>query len=152
MQSSRSIVAMLTLVICVACGYAWAQDAADPSPRFQGPGRAKGLDLSGVWVGTYASNKVSETDVTLIFQQSGSTVTGTYLTGNGAQGTMTGVVNQSGRIDLRADQFTPTCLGEYAMTRVKVTKRTLTWRFVGWDCLGFQDGAGEGGKAIRVQG
>lgn len=105
--------------------------------------------IAGTWVGVYDSNEVGLTDVTLVFQQLGSTVTGTYLSANGAQGVMFGTLQAGGSGDLTAVQTTPTCKGQFQMP-VTVEGDTLTWQFTGHDCLGAEDGNGKASRQAAI--
>lgn len=100
--------------------------------------------FAGTWQGTYSSNVVQPTKVTLIFQQFGATVTGTYLSANGAQGVMFGTASSAG-LSATANQTTPTCTGQFAMT-AQISGSTMTWTFVGQDCLGAENGKGSATK------
>lgn len=112
------------------------------------PSEAKGAALfAGTWRGVYKSNLVPPTTVTLIFQQRGTTVTGTYLSANGAQGVMSGTSVSHQPSSLSADQTTPTCTAKFAMAAT-VHGNKMQWTFKGNDCLGMEDGAG---TATRVE-
>ncbi|HLX10383.1 MAG TPA: hypothetical protein VKY89_21220 [Thermoanaerobaculia bacterium] len=126
----------------------------DPAPqsaqqRFPTPPKAAvGVaDLRGTWAGTYSSNLVAPTSVSLIFQQLGATVTGTYLSANGAQGVMFGTASPH-QAELTAQQTTPSCPGSFSMP-VQVQGTTMTWKFVGKDCLGDENGAGKAARQSR---
>lgn len=110
------------------------------------PKAAAGVaSLAGTWQGTYSSNKVPPTQVTLIFQQLEATVTGTYLSANGAQGVMSGTAQTGGAASLKATQVTPTCFGRFQMP-VQVNGSSMTWKFTGQDCLGSENGSGTATK------
>lgn len=121
---------------------AGASLGAPPQLSFPAPPEAAAgvPDFTGTWVGRYSSNVVPPTDVTLIFQQRGATVTGTYLAANGAQGVMYGIAALQ-QTPLQAEQKTPTCLGAFAMPS-QVQGNTMTWKFIGKDCLGDENGTG----------
>ncbi len=113
-----------------------AQKSFPPTPE-----AAPGVpNFSGTWKGTYSSNVVPPTDVTLIFQQRGATVTGTYLAKNGAQGLMYGTSVATGT-RLQAIQTAPKCTGVFSMP-ITVVGTNLSWSFIGGDCLGNENGTG----------
>jgi hypothetical protein len=117
--------------------------------KFPAPQMAAATNFAGTWVGTYQSSEVGATRVTLIFQQRGSTVTGTYLSANGAQGVMYGTVAAgSNTLTAKAEQTTPTCTGQFEMSAA-VSGGTLTWSFKGQDCLGVEDGQGKASRSSK---
>lgn len=115
-------------------------------------------DLAGRWVGIYRSNRVPETQVTLIFQQltteeheqaqrrvgavdyTSETVVGTYKSADGAIGTIQGRISGN-TVTADATQVTPTCLGSFRMLGT-LDGQTYTWSFEGQDCLGDEQGKG----------
>ncbi len=123
------------LLLVVSVGLVQAQRARDR-------GTAGGTgQIAGTWTGTYQSNQVPPTNVTLIFQEFGTTVTGTYLSANGAQGVMYGTSQPSGEANLSVEQKTPACTGLFKMPATR-NGNTLQWKFKGVDCKGTEDGAG----------
>lgn len=117
--------------------------------KFPAPPMAAATNFAGTWAGTYQSNEVGATRVTLIFQQRGSTVTGTYLSANGAQGVMYGTVAAgSNTLTAKAEQTTPTCPGQFEMLAA-VSGGILTWSFKGEDCLGTEDGQGKASRTSK---
>lgn len=126
----------LTFLLSVAS--AGQKKKTFPSPSTATQAQA---NFAGTWSGTYQSNVVPATDVTLIFQQFGNTVTGTYLSKNGAQGVMSGTINGSGQLVATATQTTPTCPGKFKMAAT-ISNNSLNWTFNGTDCLGTENGKG----------
>jgi hypothetical protein len=151
-------IAISALSLLVAAGVIGAQQAK-PATRpaaqsqtgklvkFPSPPKtvARVASFAGTWKGTYSSNLVEPMKVTLIFQQFGSTVTGTYLSANGAQGVMSGVLQAGGTATLQATQITPTCPGKFDMPAT-VNGHSMTWKFIGQDCLGQENGSGKATK------
>ena len=135
------ILISVSLTFLLSVGWA-AQKKNFPTPNTATQTQA---NFAGTWNGTYQSNVVPATDVTLIFQQRGNTVTGTYLSKNGAQGVMSGSINSSGQLVAKATQTTPTCRGQFNMAAT-ISNNTLNWTFKGTDCLG-----GENGKGTAIQ-
>jgi hypothetical protein len=88
-----SILMLVSLTLPLSIGGATQKKKTFPSPDTAAAQTQ--ADFAGTWVGIYRSDKVDPTEVTLIFQQRGATVTGTYLSKNGAQGVISGTV-QSG--------------------------------------------------------
>ncbi len=145
MKKTTLIAIVFLLCFVLVSGYIFAQQKKSEFPKLA----VTQQNFSGTWTGTYSSNLVPPTDVTLIFQQFRSTVTGTYLTANGAQGVMYGISQEKaglqGQTVLTADQITPTCTGSFNMP-ITVSGDNMTWQFVGTDCLGPENGSG---KATR---
>lgn len=131
------ILISVSLTFLLSVGWA-AQKKTFPMPNTATQTRA---NFAGTWNGTYQSDAVPATDVTLIFQQLGNTVTGTYLSKNGAQGVMSGSINSSGQFVAKAMQITPTCCGQFNM-EATISNNTLNWTFNGTDCLGAENGKG----------
>jgi hypothetical protein len=134
------IMLMSLLFICVAGVF--AQQAARktfPSPH----DAVAPMQFAGAWKGTYSSSVVQPTSVTLIFQQRGTTVTGTYLAANGAQGIMYGTASNA--LAATARQTTPTCSGSFDM-QAQVNGNVMKWTFNGTDCLGNEIGTGTATK------
>lgn len=129
---------VLTAVVAAAALAVAAQEETPPRLEVS-------ASIAGTWNGTYRSTVVPPTGVTLVFQQLGSTVTGSYLSANGAQGVMWGTLQVNGAGDLQAVQTTPTCRGEFKMP-VQVAGDRLTWKFIGHDCLGVEDGSGDASR------
>jgi len=127
----------VSLTFLFSVGWAAQKQKTFPSPS----ATQAQANFAGTWNGTYQSNMVPATDVTLIFQQLGNTVTGTYLSKNGAQGVMSGTVNSSGQLVANATQATPTCRGQFKMAAT-ISNNTLKWSFNGKDCLGLENGTG----------
>lgn len=143
--SSIAVVLLGTLTLA-SYGLAVQQPA---QKKFPTPPMTTATNFAGTWVGTYQSNEVGATRVTLIFQQRGSTVTGTYLSANGAQGVMYGTVAAgSNTLTAKAEQTTPTCPGQFDMSAT-VTAGALTWSFKGQDCLGAEDGQGKASRSSK---
>lgn len=138
------VVALMVVTVLTVTGVAVAHQVKTyPTPPATA---AAGTQMfNGTWTGTYSSSVVPTTNVTLIFQQRGTTVTGTYLSANGAQGVMSGVAGASG-LSAIATQITPTCTGQFAMA-AQVNSGTMTWTFVGQDCLGVENGKGTATQA-----
>ena len=134
--SSRAAAFAVGFCILVA-GPSLAAAKPFPAP----PASANATSYAGTWNGTYVSNLVQPTTVTLIFQQRGTTVTGTYLTRNGAQGVIYGPSGTGPSATLKATQTTPTCPGTFTM-QTTVSGNRLSWTFVGHDCLGNENGKG----------
>jgi hypothetical protein len=103
------------------------------------------LPFSGVWKGTYKSNQAGETKITVMLQQYGNFITGTYLTGEGTQGVIYGTV-ASDQAKLTADQKTPACVGHFAMD-IKANNDHLSFSFKGQHCAGVENGTGNVAKA-----
>lgn len=132
------ILISVSLTFLLSVGWAAQKKKTFPTPNTATQTQA---NFAGTWNGTYQSNVVPATDVTLIFQQLGNTVTGTYLSKNGAQGVMSGSVNSSGQLAAKATQTTPTCRGQFNMAAT-ISNNTLNWTFNGTDCLGTENGKG----------
>jgi hypothetical protein len=129
---------LLMVVMYLSASWATAQQGGVANPC-QVPSNL--ANIVGTWEGTYVSNNVPKTTVTLIVQQCKATVTGTYLTGNGAQGVMYGMALSGGLVQLHASQQTPTCQGEFNMP-IQVNGNNIGWSFDGYDCLGIEKGSG----------
>ena len=132
------ILISVSLTFLLSVGWAAQKKKTFPTPNTATQTQAS---FAGTWNGTYKSNVVPATDVTLIFQQFGNTVTGTYLSKNGAQGVMSGTINSSGQLVAKATQTTPTCPGQFNMATT-ISNNTLNWTFKGTDCLGVENGTG----------
>jgi hypothetical protein len=132
------ILISVSLTFLLSPGWAAQKKKTFPTPNTATQTQA---NFAGTWNGTYQSNVVPATDVTLIFQQLGNTVTGTYLSKNGAQGVMSGSVNSSGQLIAKATQTTPRCRGQFNMAAT-ISNNTLNWTFNGTDCLGAENGKG----------
>jgi hypothetical protein len=139
--SSTLILIAVSLTFLLSAG--WAAQTQKKKKTFPTPKTAvqSQTTYAGTWNGTYKSNLVDPTNVTLMFQQLGNTVTGTYLSQNGAQGVMSGTVNGSGQLVAKATQTTPTCRGTFNMVAT-ISSGTLSWTFKGTDCLGTENGSG----------
>jgi|SRR5689334_6005752 len=131
------ILISVSLTFLLTVGWAAQKKKTFPSPT----AIQAQANFAGTWNGTYQSNTVPVTGVTLVFQQLGNTVTGTYLSKNGAQGVMAGTVNSSGQLAAKADQTTPTCRGRFVMAAT-ISNNSLQWTFKGTDCLGTENGTG----------
>jgi hypothetical protein len=136
--SPTLILISVSLTFLLSVGWAAQKKKTFPSPSMATQARA---NFAGTWNGTYQSNVVPAIDVTLIFQQLGNTVTGTYLSKNGAQGVMSGTINSSGELVAKATQTTPKCRGQFNMAAT-ISNNTLKWTFKGTDCLGVENGTG----------
>jgi hypothetical protein len=132
------ILISVSLTFLLSIGWAAQKKKTFPTPNTATQAQAS---FAGTWNGTYQSNMVPATDVTLIFQQFGNTVTGTYLSKNGAQGVMSGTINSSGQLVAKATQTTPKCRGQFNMA-ASISNNTLAWTFKGNDCLGVENGNG----------
>lgn len=132
------ILISVSLTFLLSAGWAAQKKKTFPTPQTAAQAQA---NFAGTWNGTYQSNVVPVTDVTLVFQQFGNTVTGTYLSKNGAQGVMSGTINSSGQLAAKATQITPSCPGQFNMAAT-ISNNTLTWTFKGKDCLGIENGTG----------
>lgn len=138
--------ALLVVLSLVMVMHAGAQSGAARAKRdFPSPNApaAAVQQFAGTWSGTYSSNVVKPTAVALIFQQRGNTVTGTYLSANGAQGVMYGTSSPTG-LQASARQTTPTCIGQFDM--LAQAGASMTWTFKGTDCLGIENGKGTATK------
>ena len=132
------ILMSVSLTFLLSIGWAAQKKKTFPTPKTATQTQA---NFAGTWNGTYRSNVVPPTDVTLVFQQFGNTVTGTYLSKNGAQGVMSGTVNTSGQLVAKATQTTSTCRGQFKIPAT-ISNNTLNWTFNGMDCLGTENGSG----------
>jgi hypothetical protein len=93
------------------------------------------IDVTGVWVGFYLTSLVTSTPVTLNLTQSSATVTGTYSSSNGAEGTVSGTVNGNSIDNFTLIQTTPECLGSFSGSAT-VSGDTMNFFFSGSDCWG----------------
>jgi hypothetical protein len=148
MKRTISIITVVLLSTLTLASYSFAVQQPEQK-KFPTPPITAATNFAGTWVGTYQSSKVGATRVTLIFQQRGNTVTGTYLSANGAQGVIYGAVEGgSNTLTAKAEQKTPTCTGQFDMSAT-VSAGTLTWSFKGEDCLGAEDGRGKASRSSK---
>jgi hypothetical protein len=111
--------------------------AQTPMARLLGSG-----SMSGYWTGTYNASQVPNQNfaVSLVFHQSGSSVTGGFVTASGVYGRGSGRVTGSTAI-VSWINTTPQCPGRYQAT-YQISGNTLTWTYRGRDCLGTESGSG----------
>jgi hypothetical protein len=99
------------------------------------------VDLTGTWLGTISSSAAGTASLTLIIQQSGTNVTGSYSTGRGGSGTISAQVTGN-TVDFELTQTTPSCTGWFS-GHGTVNGTVMTFTFIGNDCLGsYTDGTG----------
>jgi hypothetical protein len=141
----RLTAALLALVM-MAMGSTGGQT---PTKKAPAPGKAAAaveLPFSGTWVGTYSSNQSAGTKITLMIQQFGTTVTGTYLIpAMSAQGVLFGKVRADGSGGFDVDQKTPECPGHFAM-EASIKGKQMTFTFKGSHCAGQENGSGKATK------
>jgi len=120
---------------------------ATPEPLPQA-GQAEAMaNLRGTWVGTFQSSQSDKTKLTLVFQQNGPTVTGSYMTAEGGQGVLYGSVQGKDRAELTAEQKSPGCAARFTI-QVKVQGGTLTLNYRGQACGKMEEGSG---SAVRLK-
>ena len=128
------------------------------------PASSEHEDISGVWRGSYTSDKIPQpVSVVLMFQQlttrefeasrrgtgpsniAGEAVVGVYKSEDGAIGTIAGSIDGSS-VALTATQTTPTCPGSFELQGTLVGDE-FSWQFDGQDCLGDEKGQGSAKRA-----
>jgi len=110
-------------------------------PIIEAPGKrcercecATNATLTGTWTGTYASEIMSPHQFTCILAQSGTNITGTFNSSNGARGNISGTVSEN-IAKFTLTETTPTCTGTFS-TIVTVNGYTAAITFTGSNCLG----------------
>lgn len=98
-------------------------------------------DLAGTWVGERLGGQAS---VTFNFQVSGNTYTGTFETGHGASGNISGTITGS-EWSGDATQLLPVGPYEFKLGGM-FTPSTMTWRFKGKGFAGEEQGTGFANK------
>lgn len=100
--------------------------------------RASGpdMDLSGIWFGTSQSSLTASSVIVFDLEQTGAGVTGTWSSGAGGSGTISGTVSgKLLRFTLR--QTTPGCTGTFTGHGVMIDAPVFVrFQFTGTDCLG----------------
>lgn len=132
-----------TLVVnSTSCG--GTTNATWTATKAAGPG----VNLTGNWTGTSQSSVASQTDITFQLAQSGQTVSGTYSTTAGGDGTVSGSVSGT-LFRFTLTQTTPGCTGSFTGHGIVIPTPTefLQFNFAGNDCLGTH--ANGGGTADR---
>jgi hypothetical protein len=145
MFTGEFMIKKLVLLAIVLLGVALFSYTQKKS-TFLGKKTSDAPTLAGTWSGVYKSNQALDTKVVLMLQQSGTTVTGTYLTAAGTQGVIYGSVDASGAGKLSADQKTPTCPGHFDMD-IKLQGSQLAFEFKGQHCAGLENGSGRASRA-----
>lgn len=106
--------------------------------------KASGADvnLAGTWTGTTQSSVAAQTDITFQLSQSGQTLSGTYTTTAGGNGTVSGSVSGSmARFTLT--QTTPGCTGSFTGHAILIASpEFLQFNYAGSDCLGTHENGG----------
>jgi hypothetical protein len=103
-------------------------------------------NYSGAYVGSYtASAAPGPHRVTLNFTQSGSAMSGKYATSTGVGGLCDGFLVGS-VAQMVCHNTTPGCYGNY-QGPYTFSPSGVTWTYTGYDCLGFEQGAG---KAVKI--
>ena len=107
---------------------------------------ASAQNYSGAYVGSYtASAAPGPHRVKLNFTQTGSAMTGNYVTSTGVGGLCNGFL-----VGNVAQMFcyntTPSCYGDY-QGPYTFSPAGVTWTYTGLDCLGVEQGAG---KAVKI--
>lgn len=108
---------------------------------------APAVDLDGTWDGSFASELVAPTDITMILSQTGASLSGTWSAANGATGTATGTISGTmGTFTLT--ETTPNCSGTFRGHAAVLTGTTylMFFSFSGSDCLGNARGSGFVGR------
>lgn len=107
--------------------------------------RASGpdMDLSGLWFGTSQSSLTAPSVIIFDLEQTGANLTGTFSSGAGGAGTVSGSVSgKLLRFTLR--QTTPGCTGTFTGHGVMIDAPVFVrFQFTGSDCLGtHENGSG----------
>ncbi len=100
---------------------------------------AAAKDVTGVWTGTYSTSLVATATMTLTLVQTGSSVTGSYTSTNGGEGSVSGtIVGKVGTFHMV--QTTSGCPGSFtghaAMALENAGLQVLSLGWTGTDCLG----------------
>lgn len=105
------------------------------------------VDLDGTWDGSFGSELVTPTDITMILTQNAASLGGTWSAANGATGTVTGTISGTmGTFTLT--ETTPSCAGTFRGHALVLTGTAdvLFFAFSGSDCLGSARGNGLVGR------
>jgi hypothetical protein len=101
----------------------------------------------GIWRGVFISNKVEQTKVEMMLQQSGLTITGTYLTEAGTQGVLYGTATEAGnQASFTVDQKSPGCSAQFRL-QAQATGKQMTFVYEGASCNHPEKGSG---RATRI--
>lgn len=116
----KQVVLVLLAIILAICPAASSASAAGTNAA----------DFTGVWIGTFGSNRVDQTKIVLILQQHETTLTGTYLTGAGTQGVLWGTAQANGQAQFAAEQKSPGTPAKFTVN-VKLSGQQLLFTYTG---------------------